>query len=138
MAENIYEDHIIYKKKRVMIVDDEEDFLEITKLNLEKTGKYEILALSNANEIISKLHEFTPDVILLDVVMPQTDGLKACEKLNADALGIMTPIVIISALTSDRDKLKAYELGIVDYITKPVDKNTLITCIEKAFGHKRL
>jgi len=126
------------EKKKIMIVDDEEDFLEITKLNLEKTGKYEIMTLSSAKNIITKLHEFKPDVILLDVLMPGIDGLTACEMLNKDPLGISTPIIIISALSSNRDKLKAYKLGIVDYLTKPIDKNTIIASIEKSFKYKIL
>ena len=126
------------EKKKIIIVDDEEDFLEITKLNLEKTGKYEIMTLSSAKNIITKLHEFKPDVILLDVLMPGIDGLTACEMLNKDPLGISTPIIIISALSSNRDKLKAYKLGIVDYLTKPIDKNTIIASIEKSFKYKIL
>jgi len=132
------EDRIIKLKKRIMIVDDEEDFLEITKMNLEKTGNYQVMALPDAKDIIAKLHQFKPDVLLLDILMPGMDGLTACEMLNGDSLGIITPIIIISALTSDHDKLSAYKLGIVDYLTKPVSKNTLITCIEKAQGYKRL
>ena len=126
------------EKKKIIIVDDEEDFLEITKLNLEKTGKYEIMTLSSAKNIITKLHEFKPDVILLDVLMPGIDGLTACEMLNKDPLGISTPIIIISALSSNRDKLKAYKLGVVDYLTKPIDKNTIIASIEKSFKYKIL
>ena len=110
----------------------------ITKLNLEKTGKYEIMTLSSAKNIITKLHEFKPDVILLDILMPGIDGLTACEMLNKDPLGISTPIIIISALSSNRDKLKAYKLGIVDYLTKPVDKDTIIASIEKSFKYKIL
>ena len=126
------------EKKKIIIVDDEEDFVLITKLNLEKTGKYEIMTLSSAKNIITKLHEFKPDVILLDVLMPGIDGLTACEMLNKDPLGISTPIIIISALSSNRDKLKAYKLGIVDYLTKPVDKDTIIASIEKSFKYKIL
>ena len=125
------------KKKKIMIVDDENDFLEITKLNLEKTGKYEIMTLLDAKDIISKLHIFEPDVILLDILMPGIDGLKTCEMLNADPLGKITPIIILSALAKNQDKLKAYKLGVVDYLTKPIEKDTLVAKIEKALRFKQ-
>jgi len=125
------------KKKKIMIVDDENDFLEITKLNLEKTGKYEIMTLLDAKDIISKLHIFEPDVILLDILMPGIDGLKTCEMLNADPLGKITPIIILSALAKNQDKLKAYKLGVVDYLTNPIEKDTLVAKIEKALRFKQ-
>lgn len=138
MPDILPEDHIVKVKKKIMIVDDEEDFLEITRMNLEKTGDYEVVTLSDAKDIVKSLHQSKPDVLLLDILMPGIDGLTACEMLNDDPLGVITPIIIISALTSDHDKLNAYRLGIVDYLTKPVDKNTLVATIEKAFRYKRL
>jgi len=124
------------EKKKVMIVDDEEDFLRITKLNLEKTDKYEVMTLSNANDIIASLHTFKPDVILLDLLMPEVGGMGACEMLNNDPIGINTPIIILSALDKDTDKLKAYKLGIADYLVKPIGKNELVAKIEKTLQFK--
>jgi CheY-like chemotaxis protein len=118
-------------KKKVMIVDDEEDFLFMAKKILEKTGKYEIMTLSSAKDIIDKVHAFDPAVILLDLLMPSIGGLEVCEMLNNDPAGQRIPIIVISALGSDKDKLKAYKLGIIDYLEKPVDKKTLIAMIEK-------
>ena len=125
------------KKKKIMIIDDENDFLEITKLNLEQTSRYEVTTLSNAKDIISQVHISEPDIILLDILMPGIDGLKTCEMLNTDPLGKVTPIIILSALAKSQDKLKAYKLGVVDYITKPVDKENLIFKIEKALQSKQ-
>jgi CheY-like chemotaxis protein len=124
------------EKKKVMVVDDEEDFLKITKLNLEETNKYEVMTLSNAKDVISKLHDFKPDIILLDILMPQTGGIEACGMLNEDPIGRKTPIIILSALEKDKDKLEAYKMGIVDYIVKPIEKDELITRIEKALKYK--
>ena len=137
MANGEHKESCINTKKKIMIIDDENDFLEITKLNLEQTNKYEVMALSQAKEIISQLHTFEPNLILLDILMPGIDGLKACEVLNEDPLGRITPIIILSALDKSQDKLKAYKLGVVDYITKPVDKNKLISKIEKALCSKK-
>lgn len=124
------------EKKKVMVVDDEKDFLRITKLNLEDTNKYEVMTLSSAKDIVSEVNKFKPDIILLDILMPTFGGIEACEMLNEDPVGKNVPIVVISALDKDIDKLKAYKEGIVDYIIKPVEKDDLIAKIERALQFK--
>ncbi|MFH1191466.1 MAG: response regulator [Candidatus Omnitrophota bacterium] len=119
-------------KKRVLVIDDEEDYLKITKLNLEETNNYEVMILPNAKDVISRVHSFKPDIILLDMLMPVVGGVDVCEMLNNDQLGARIPIIIISALEKDEDKLKAYRVGVTDYIIKPTGKNELIAKIEKA------
>jgi len=136
MADNEVKNDAENIKKKIMIIDDEQDFLEITKLNLEGTGKYEVMPLSNTKDIIPKLRSFDPDVILLDILMPGKDGLQICEMLNSDPIGKEKPIIIISALIKNEDKLRAYKLGVIDYLTKPVEKNSLIFSIDKAMRFK--
>ena len=124
------------KKRKVMIVDDEEDFLKITKINLENTGNYEVQTLSDATEIILRIKSFHPDVILLDILMPKMDGVEVCKMLNQDPAGSRIPIVILSALDTDKDKLMMYKLGVVDFLVKPIEKDELIVKIEKALQNK--
>jgi len=123
-------------KKRILVIDDEKDFLKITKLNLEETGRFEVMALSNAKDMISWLHNFKPDVILLDLLMPEIGGMEACEMLNNDPIGKGVPIIILSALEKDSDKRSAYKKGVVDYLVKPIEKKDLIAKIEKALQYK--
>jgi CheY-like chemotaxis protein len=123
-------------KRRVLIVDDEVDFLTMVKLNLEDTGKFEVKTLFNANEIISVLHSFKPDVILLDMVMPGIGGIEVCDMLNNDPLGSIVPVFILSALDKDKDKLLAFKKGIVGYLTKPIEKDLLVNKIEGALQSK--
>ncbi len=101
---------------KILVVDDEVDFTRLLKSNLEETGKYEVLALPNANDIISQVHAFKPEIILLDIIMPGTKGIEVCEMLNKDIIGKAIPIIIISALAKDADKYKAYKVGVVDYM----------------------
>ncbi|MBU1090570.1 MAG: response regulator [Candidatus Omnitrophica bacterium] len=122
------------EKKKVMLVDDEEDFLRLTKLNLEETGKYEVLTLSSAKDLISVLHSFKPEIIILDLLMPKIGGIEACQMLNDDPVGQRIPLIILSALYKDVDKLKAYKLGVLDYIVKPVETDVLISKIEKVLS----
>lgn len=124
------------EKRRVMIIDDEEDFLKVIKLNLEGTGKFEVDTLSNAKDMISRVHSFKPEVILLDLLMPGIGGIEACEMLNSDPIGQGVPIIILSALDKETDKVNAYKRGVVDYLTKPIGKDLLISKIEKALDSK--
>ena len=123
-------------KRKVMIVDDEVDFLKITKINLENTGKYEVQTLSDARDIISRIKSFNPDVILLDILMPKMDGVEVCKMLNQDPAGSRIPIIILSALDTDKDRLMMYKLGIVDFLVKPIEKDELIAKIERSLQNK--
>ncbi len=124
------------EKKRVMIVDDEEDFLELIKANLEMTGNYEVMTLSDAAGLISSVRSFKPHIILLDIIMPHVDGVEACKILNSDPNTARIPIIIMSALYSDKDKLMMYKLGVVDFMPKPIEKDDLVVKIEKALRFK--
>ncbi|MFH1594119.1 MAG: response regulator [Candidatus Omnitrophota bacterium] len=123
-------------KKRVMVIDDEKDFLMITKMNLEETGRYDVMTLSSGKNVIDEIHKFKPDIILLDMLMPSIGGLEICALLNEDPIGKDIPVIIISALEKDKDKLSAYKQGIVDYAIKPIEKDDIIARIEKALKFK--
>ena len=118
-------------KKKVLVVDDEADFLKILKINLEETNNYEVSTLSSANDIVSQVHIFKPDIILLDILMPGIDGIETCEMLNKDPMGEHIPIIMLSALDKDVDKLKTFKAGVTDYLVKPIKKEDLIGKIEK-------
>lgn len=119
-------------KNKIMFIDDEEEFLKLVKLNLEDSGKYEVATFLNAKNIVEHVHREKPDVILLDLLMPNLGGIEACEMLNDDPFASGIPLIIISGLAKDADKLKAYRLGVVDYLVKPVELEHLIASIEKA------
>ena len=118
------------EKKKIMIIDDSEDFLNIVKINLEETGKYEVLTLLDVKSLTSLLSMFKPDIILLDLVMA-VGGIRVCKMLNNDPIGKAIPIIIVSALGDAAAKLKQDEERVVDYLVKPIDKNDLIDKIEK-------
>ncbi|MDO8489275.1 MAG: response regulator [Candidatus Omnitrophota bacterium] len=124
-------------KKKVLVIDDEEDYLKITKLNLEEAGDYEVMTLSNSRDVVSSIHSFNPDVILLDMLMPSLGGVEVCEMLNNDPIGAKIPIIMVSALDKHEDKLRAYRVGVVYYLSKPVGKDDLIAKIEKTLSHKQ-
>ncbi len=117
-------------EKKVMLIDDEKDFRLLVKINLERTGKYDVLALPSAKDILSQVYNFKPDIILIDIIMPEVGGLDACEILSKDPLAKNIPILILSVLDKDIDKERAYKTGIVDYLTKPVELEQLLAKIQ--------
>jgi len=125
-------------KRKVMVIDDEANFLELVKINLEHTGKYEVQTLMDARDALSRIKAFKPDVILLDILMPKTDGVEVCRSLNADPDANRIPIITLSALDTDKDKLMMYKLGVVDFLVKPIEISDLMNGVEKALRNKGL
>jgi len=120
------------EKKRILVVDDEVNITSMIKTRLEYTGEYEVRTLSDAKNIVLEVRTFKPDCILLDLLMPEIGGIEVCQMLNNDSLGITIPIIVISALDKNVDKIKAYKLGVVDYLTKPFEAQALLHVVEKA------
>ncbi|MDD5069642.1 MAG: response regulator [Candidatus Omnitrophica bacterium] len=119
---------------KVTIVDDEEDFLKLIKTSLERTGQFEVVTINDPVNIIKDLSQNQPQVILLDILMPTMDGIEVCELLNRTIGLDKIPIIMVSALGEDLDKLKAYKMGVVDFIVKPITREDVIRKIEKAVG----
>lgn len=124
------------KKKKILFVDDEKDFLKLVKLNLEQTGKFEVFTLSSAEDIISQVRSLKPDLIILDLLMPGIGGIEACDMLNKEPQCKGVPVIFFSALDRTIDKERGYKAGAVEYLTKPMSADELISKIEKIFMSK--
>jgi PleD family two-component response regulator len=122
------------EKKRVLVVDDDEGVLMAVKMELEGTKQYEIDTLSDPRNIIAQVNVFKPDIIILDILMPALGGIEVCEMLKEDPVSKDIPIIALSALKKTADNLKVFKPGVVDYCIKPMDKNELISKIEKALN----
>jgi len=124
-------------KKKIMIVDDEVDFLSIIKLNLEGTDKYIVKILAKSIDIVSEANNFKPDLIVMDLLMPGLDGIEACKLLKSDRLACKIPIIVLSALEKKEDKRMAYASGAIDYLVKPIEASKLIERIDIFIKEKR-
>ena len=124
-------------KRKILAIDDEKDFLKILKLNLEQTGNYEVITSSDVGDIVRLINSSRPDVILLDILMPGVTGFEALDMINSDPVGVGTPVIALSALENDPDKLTAYKKGVVGYLTKPISKEDVIRKIEKVIEAKQ-
>ena len=113
-------------RKRVLIIDDEEDLCELAKIYLENKSAFEVETLTDARETIRVVKAFRPDVIILDLRMPHIGGFEICELLNNDDETKSVPIIVTTALSDTADIKKAYKLGASGYIVKPLDFPQLV------------
>lgn len=117
--------------KRVLVVDDEASFTRMVKLNLEGTGHYLVETLNESARTFEVAREFVPDLILLDVVMPEMDGGDVALNLRSRSSTRNIPIIFVSAMVSQAESNKGfYESGGEHFLAKPVDKDTLCGAIE--------
>ncbi len=117
--------------KRVLVVDDEASFTRMIKLNLEGTGQYVVETLNESRRAFEVAKEFAPDIILLDVVMPEQDGGDVALSLRNRSATKDIPIIFVSAMVSQAESKKGfYQSGGEHFLAKPVDKETLCGAIE--------
>ena len=119
-------------KQRILIVDDEESFTRLLKLNLHATGRYEVREENWAGGALTAAREFKPDLVLLDVMMPQQFGGDVAATFQADVELKDIPIVFLSAAV--RKERVAEHGGVISgrpFLAKPVDIDEVIACIEQ-------
>jgi len=114
----------------ILVVDDEKDILELLKYNLEKDG-YRVLTARNGREAL-KLARQNPELVVLDIMMPELDGWEVCKAIRKDPATSKIPIIILTARDSEVDEVVGLELGADDYITKPVKVRTFLARVRRA------
>lgn len=114
------------KGKKILLIDDEQDILEILSYNLEKEG-YQVFTANNGNEGIVKAKEIIPDLILLDVMMPEKDGIETCQEMRQIKELQKTLIVFLSARSEEFSQLAGFDAGANDYIVKIIKPKVLIS-----------
>jgi two-component system phosphate regulon response regulator PhoB len=101
--------------EKILIVDDEEDVLELVRYNFDRSG-YQIETATSGEEALSKARKSSPDLIILDLMLPGIDGLEVCKKLKSDAKTEQIPIVMLTAKGDEADIVTGLELGAEDYV----------------------
>ena len=114
---------------KILCVDDEPDILEILKYNLSNEG-YNVSTAKDGVSAIKKANDTKPNLIIMDVMMPNMDGIEACEKLRNDLKFNDTIIMFLTARGEDYSHVAAYEAGADDYVTKPVKPKVLLSKVK--------
>jgi len=112
--------------QKILVVDDEKNIVDIIKFNLKREG-YEVITAENGREAIEKNEAQKPDLIMLDIMMPEVDGYEACRKIREK---YNTPIIMLTARAEELDKVLGLELGADDYVTKPFGVRELMARVK--------
>jgi two-component system, OmpR family, alkaline phosphatase synthesis response regulator PhoP len=119
-------------KTRVLVVDDEPDIIDLLKYNLEKEG-YEVETASDGIKAVKTAVKFKPDVILLDIMMPNQDGVETCRQIRDIPELKSTFIIFLTARSEEYSEVAAFDVGADDYITKPIKPRALLSRIAALF-----
>lgn len=117
------------QKKRILLIEDEEDIADLIKFNLEQAG-FEMLVLSEGRHILPQIRQFKADLVILDLMLPDIDGLDICKRLKKDTLLQKIPVVMVTAKGTETDRIVGLELGADDYIVKPFSPRELVLRIK--------
>jgi len=113
---------------RILLVDDEPDILEFLKYNLEQDD-FEVLTSTNGKDALKKIVQ-KPDLIVLDIMMPEMDGFELYQEIKANKDYKQIPIIFLTAKSGETDEIKGLDLGASDYIQKPISPKKLIARIK--------
>ncbi|NQS99482.1 MAG: response regulator [Candidatus Omnitrophica bacterium] len=118
-------------KKKILLIDDEEDFCRLVKMNLELIGNFEVNSATNGKQGLKLAKKLKPDLILLDIMMPGINGFEVLERLKKDQDTVQIPVVMLTAKEDEPSKIKASELYDELYLTKPIEAPDLKAKIDE-------
>jgi DNA-binding response OmpR family regulator len=114
----------------ILVADDEPSILLSLQFLLQKAG-FEVRLAHNGEEVIQAVEQSTPDLLLLDAMMPQRDGYDVCQTIRADPRWAKLPIIMLTAKSRDVERQKGMALGATDYVTKPFSTRDLVATVRK-------
>jgi two-component system, OmpR family, alkaline phosphatase synthesis response regulator PhoP len=120
------------RKHKVLIVDDEPDIVELLEYNLTKEG-YDVQTASNGKKALNIAKTFVPDLVLLDIMMPEMDGVETCRQLRERQEMSNAFIIFLTARAEEYSEIAAFEVGADDYLTKPIRPRALMSRINALF-----
>jgi CheY-like chemotaxis protein len=123
-------------QRTIMVVDDNPDIITIVKTILEGKG-YQVLSASSGQELLNLLVDRKPDLIILDIMMPEMDGLEVLGRLKAVTETAAIPVILLTAKVQYEDVLGGYKLGADYYITKPFTSTQLVNGINLLLGESK-
>ena len=117
---------------KILVVDDEPDILEILQYNLEKEG-YDVRVASNGRKGVEEARSFLPDLILLDIMMPEQDGVETCRQIREITELQSVYVIFLTARAEEYSEIAAFDVGADDYIVKPIKPRALMSRISALF-----
>ena len=121
--------------KKILAVDDERHIVRLVQINLQKEG-YEVVTASNGREALEKVKSEKPDLVVMDVMMPEMDGFEALEQMKADPETANVPVIMLTAKAQDADVFSGWQKGADLYLTKPFNPAELLTFVKRIFSNQ--
>jgi len=115
---------------KILVVDDEPDAIDLIKFNLKAAG-YEVITAADGEEALKKTRSMLPDLVILDLMLPEVDGLEVCKILRRDQRVSGIPILMLTAKAAEIDRVLGLELGADDYVTKPFSPRELVLRVKR-------
>ena len=122
-------------RPKILVVDDEPEAVELVDFNLKQAG-FDVLTAEDGSEALNKARSGTPSLIVLDLMLPEIDGLEVCKMLRRDPSTARIPIVMLTAKAAELDRVLGLELGADDYITKPFSPRELVLRVKKLLARQ--
>jgi DNA-binding response OmpR family regulator len=117
-------------KSKILVVDDEPDAVELVEFNLKSSG-YDVVTAADGEEALEKARTVLPDLIILDLMLPEVDGTEVCKILRRDPRTQAIPIIMLTAKAAEIDRVLGLELGADDYVTKPFSPRELVLRVKR-------
>jgi len=117
-------------KLKILVVDDEPDVVRLIEFNLKAAG-YDVITAADGAEALQRARSASPDLIVLDLMLPEVEGLEVCKLLRRDPATAPVPIIILTAKAAEVDRILGLELGADDYVTKPFSPRELVLRVKK-------
>jgi len=124
-------------RSKILVVDDEKNIVDLISTNLSVEG-FEVLSAFDGEEALFKARETRPDLILLDIMMPDPDGLEVCRLLKQNVGTSNIPVIMLTCLVDMETRMKSFDFGAVEYLTKPFIIDNLLKAIRQTLQHKIL
>jgi len=116
-------------KQIVAVLDDEPDILDLVALHLSRAG-YEVRPFERASALLDDLRTGLPDLLVLDLMLPDLDGMQVCRLLRSDPRTAALPVIMLTAMTAERDRISGLDGGADDYVTKPFSPRELVARVK--------
>ena len=123
-------------KPSILVVDDEPEAVELVEFNLKQAG-FDVISAGDGGEALKKARSVLPELIILDVMLPEVDGMEICKMLRRDKTTAKIPLIMLTAKAAEIDRVLGLELGADDYITKPFSPRELVLRVKKLLQRGR-
>jgi DNA-binding response OmpR family regulator len=125
------------KTEKIVVIEDEADILEVIEYNLRREG-FDVIPSQSGEDGLDKVESAAPDLILLDLMLPEIDGIELCRRLKSDPLTVGIPIIMVTAKGEESDVVLGLGVGADDYITKPFSPKELVARVKAVLRRGRL